>query len=99
MRFGVNGAVALAIWSAGAACDQVEPEDMTDAGTEAAAVYARAMMGMLAGRRCVLDGALASASVLIRPRAVPPGAAGLAPYWADLCYEHFRALHIENATG
>lgn len=98
-RFEVSGPVALAIWSAGASCDPVDPDDMTDPGTEAAAIHATAMIGRLAGRRCVLCGALAVAAVIARPRAVPPGAGSLAPYWVRLCAEHFLSLHFEQAVG
>jgi hypothetical protein len=92
-----DGAVKLAIWAAGAHCTPVDPEDLASAGDEAAAGYARTMLGYLVGRRCVLCGAHAVASLVAVPNAIPPGAATLTPYWADLCAEHFRALALEVA--
>lgn len=91
------GAVRLSIWAAGAHCEPVDAEDLASAGDEAAAGYARTMIGYLTGRRCVLCGAYAVASLVAVPHAVPPGAATLTPYWADLCAEHFRALALEVA--
>jgi hypothetical protein len=95
-RFGVSGPVTIAIWAAGAWCEPVDPEDLADPETEGNAIHARAMAGMLRGRRCVVCGDPARAALVARPYARPPGMKDLTPFWADLCPEHFRDLHLEQ---